>query len=274
MATFMVSIDPMKLFQNFRRTGSAALTTARPASTGRNHKPDTMLPGKAEFIRQITHDIKGDFFGVSSVCLMLKLAIEKKDDPMAFLDHLSEACEEYKYKLNNFLEYTKFDAGLYDTIREPVNIRSLLKTAIGETENRATPKSIRFELSVSDNLPRNIVGDEFRLKHITENLLVNAINFSAPGSRIGIAAEKKGTNWTLTISDNGIGMTPEQLGSLFKLTPAERMCLKNPTGLGLLVTRYLVEDVLQGRLSLASEARTGTTIVIELPLAEAITEIE
>src|ERR1700749_3696711 len=90
-------------------------------ANGRNHKPDTIPSGKAEFIRQITHDIKGDFFGVSSVCLMLKLAIEKKEDPMAYLDHLSEACQEYKYKLNNFLEYAKFDADLYDTIREPVN---------------------------------------------------------------------------------------------------------------------------------------------------------
>lgn len=253
----------MKLFfQNSRRTAGAALTSgAHPA------------PGKTEFIRQITHDIKGDFFGVSSVCLMLKLAIEKKNDPMAMLDHLTEACEEYKYKLNNFLEYTKFDAGLYDTIREPVNIRALLKNTIGETWNRAIAKAIRIDLSVSDQLPKNIVGDEFRLKHIAENILVNAIFFSAPGSAITVKAEKKGSCWSLTISDNGIGMTQEQLDSLFKLVPAERKSLKNPTGLGLLVTRYLVEDVLQGRITLISEPRTGTRIEIELPLAEAIPDV-
>lgn len=233
-----------------------------------------MSAGKVEFIRQITHDIKGDFFGVSSVCLMLKLAIEKGNDPTSMLDHLTEACEEYKYKLNNFLEYTKFDAGLYDTIREPVNIRALLKSAIAETENRSAPKAIRIELAVSDQLPKNIVGDEFRLKHITENLLVNAISFSAPGSQIAVSAETQGNCWTLSISDSGIGMTREQLDSLFKLLPAQRMSLKNPTGLGLLVTRYLVEDVLQGRITLTSEPRTGTRVDLELPLAEAVSDLE
>lgn len=246
----------------------------RPASTGRNHQPGMVSPGKADFIRQITHDIKGDFFGVSSVCLMLKLAIEKRNDPTVMLDHLSEACEEYKYKLNNFLEYTKFDAGLYDTIQESVNIRSLLGTTIAEVENRAVAKAIRIDLSVSGKLPKNIAGDEFRLKHIAENILVNAINFSAPGSVITVNAESKGDSWGLTISDNGIGMTREQLDSLFKLVPAERMSLKNPTGLGLLVTRYLVEDVLQGKLTLESEVRTGTSVEIDLPLAEAATGVE
>ncbi|HWB94716.1 MAG TPA: HAMP domain-containing sensor histidine kinase [Puia sp.] len=250
----------MKLFFKNRQT------------EGRNHTPDTS--GKADFIRQITHDIKGDFFGVSSVCLMLKLAIEKKDDPTAMLDHLSEACEEYKYKLNNFLEYTKFDAGLDDTIREPVNIRVLLNDAIGETDDRAMPKAIRIELAVSEELPKNIVGDEFRLKHIAENLLVNAINFSAPGSHVAVSAEKRGEYWVLTVSDSGVGMTQEQIDSLFRSSPAERMSLKNPTGLGLLVVRYLVEDVLEGKMMLTSEARTGTRVEIELPLAEAVPDAD
>jgi len=288
----------MKLFfQNFRRarsaasrstdnaatrgTGSAALSSgaspasASPASgarlaSGSSDKPETLSSGKAEFIRQITHDIKGDFFGVSSVCLILKLAIEKKDDPISILDRLTEACDEYKYKLNNFLEYTKFDAGLYETLREPVPLRSLLAAAVSETRPRALPKSIRIDLSVAEDLPAAIISDEHRLKHITENLLVNAINFSAPGSHIAVRAESKGNCWLLSVSDRGIGMSQEQLDSLFKLTPAERHCLKNPTGLGLLVTRYLVEDILQGKLNFISEPRTGTRAEAELPLVEAI----
>src|ERR1700744_917211 len=160
--TFMESIEPMKFpFPNFRRagsaasrgTGSAALTSgARPAS-GRSNKAETVSSGKADFIRQITHDIKGDFFGVSSVCLILKLAIEKKDDPISIVDRLTEACDEYKYKLNNFLEYTKFDAGLNGTLREPVPLRNLLAAAIDGTRTRALPKAIRIDLSVAEDLP-------------------------------------------------------------------------------------------------------------------------
>jgi signal transduction histidine kinase len=276
---FIGSIDPMKLFfQNLRRARSAAfratdsdaLTSdacpasgARPASihTG---KRETITSGKADFIRQITHDIKGDFFGVSSVCLILKLAIEKKDDPIDILDRLTEACDEYKYKLNNFLEYTKFDAGLQETLREPVSLRSLLATTIGETTTHALPKAIRIDLTVAEDLPDTITSDEHRLKHITENLLVNAVNFSAPGSHIAVKAEPRGNCWLLSVADNGIGMSQEQLDSLFKLTPAERSSLKNPT------TRYLVEDILQGKLSFISEPRRGTRAEVELPLVAAV----
>jgi two-component sensor histidine kinase len=52
------------------------------------------------------------------------------------------------------------------------------------------------------------------------------------------------------------------------------MSLKNPTGLGLLVVRYLVEDVLEGKMMLTSEARAGTRVEIELPLAEAVPDAD
>ena len=82
--------------------------------------------------------------------------------------------------------------------------------------------------------------------------------------------ERKGNCWQLSVSDNGVGMSQEQLNRLFKLTPIERVSLKNPTGLGLLVTRYLVEDVLRGKLNFISEPKTGTRVEVELPLAGAV----
>jgi len=265
----------MKLFfQLFRRAGSAASGLRRtrgagasPASGARPTSDEHAASGKADFIRQITHDIKGDFFGVSSVCLILRLAIEKKEDPIIILDRLTEACDEYKYKLNNFLEYTKFDAGIRETIREPVNLRSLLAAAVGDARTRALPKALHIDVTITEDLPATVTSDEHRLKHITENLLVNAINFSESGGHILVTAKRNGQCWQLSIADHGAGMSQQQQDSLFKLTPAERRSLKNPTGLGLLVTRYLVEDVLRGKLGFVSEPGKGTRVELELPVA-------
>src|ERR1700761_3495241 len=250
MVTFIRSNRSMKLFS--RKRSAPRL----------NHSPMSNS-GKAQFVRQITHDIKGDFFGVTSVCLMLRLANEKKEDPETILEHLTDACEEYKYKLNNYLEYTKYDAGLTDSIHEPVNIRGLLGDLIDEVERRARQNAIRIDLHVSDQLPRHIFGDEHRLKHIVENMLVNAIQFSAPGGQIELNVGKKGFGWFLTVQDHGNGMTAEQLESVFKSSPAERKSLRNPNGLGLLVVRYLVEDVLKGKMLLAGGARGGLQIGME-----------
>src|SRR6185437_4466752 len=104
--------------------------------------------------------------------------------------------------------------------------------------------------------------------HIVENLLVNAVKFSPLGSYVLVTIERKGQEWSMSVQDNGEGMTREQLESLFILSPAERGQLRNPTGLGLIVTRYLVEDVLKGKLSITSRPRVGTQVGVRLPLEE------
>lgn len=188
---------------------------------------------------------------------------------MTLLQHLTEACDEYKYRLSNFLEYTKFDAGIRDTISELVDVRQLLTGVVTELGSRAVEKAIRIELAVQEELPRHLMSDEFRIKHIVENLVLNAIRFSPLGSYVLVHVERKGDDWSIMVQDNGEGMTEEQIDSLFVLSPEERSTLRNPTGLGLIVMRYLVEDVLKGKLTITSRPRVGTQVSVRLPLKEA-----
>src|SRR6202789_2325872 len=108
---------------------------------------------QAKFIQRITHDMQGDFFVLTSACLLLKRQVEKKEDPMPLIDHLTENCQLYKYKLSNFIEYTRAGAGLTRTLREPVNIRELLGNVIGEYRFKAAEKNIPIDLLVADEVP-------------------------------------------------------------------------------------------------------------------------
>src|ERR1700743_3447879 len=107
----------------------------RPAYAG-----DSRFPDKAAFVRQITHDINGDFYGVTSLCLLLKRAIEKQEDPIPLLDHLTGACRDYTAKLGNFLQYIRLDAGIAETFKEPVDIRNLMNKLLAEYESLADEK--------------------------------------------------------------------------------------------------------------------------------------
>jgi signal transduction histidine kinase len=221
---------------------------------------------KSAFIRQASHDIQGSFFGVSSISVMLKSAVENKEDTLHLLDHLIDACQKYKYKLNNFLEYTRFEAGLRDTIPEPVNIRQLLGRVVSEVEYDAAEKRTTVDLFIADDVPVQIESDEFRIAQIASNLLLNAIQFSLPERRVSIQVKKNNDQgWVMIVQDKGEGMTEDQLSSIFKLLPEERSALKNPKGLGLLVTRYLTEDILGGRLLLSSQTQEGTLCQVILP---------
>jgi signal transduction histidine kinase len=244
----------MKLFFQKRATSTATVKSPKEPSD------------QAKFIQRITHDMQGDFFVLTSACLLLKRQVEKKEDPMPLIDHLTENCQLYKYKLSNFIEYTRAGAGLTRTLREPVNIRELLATVIAEYGFKATEKKVSIDLLVAEEIPLRIITDEFRLIQITANLLLNAIAFSPQGSPVFVHAGQKGDRWELIVRDKGEGMTPEQLGSLYNASPETRACLRNPAGLGMLVTRYLAEDLLQGKMIVTSEPQAGTQVTIQLPL--------
>jgi signal transduction histidine kinase len=237
---------------------------AIPSTTRKSLKEPS---DQAKFIQRITHDMQGDFFVLTSACLLLKRQVEKNEDPMPLIDHLTENCQLYKYKLSNFIEYTRAGAGLTRTLREPVNIRELLGNTIGEYRFKAAEKNIPIDLLVADEVPDRIITDEFRIALIAANLLTNAIAFSPQGSPVFVHAGQKGDRWEFIVSDKGEGMTAAQLDSIFNTSPETRKCLKNPAGLGLLVTRYLVEDLLAGNMIITSEPQVGTQITIRLPLS-------
>ena len=222
---------------------------------------------KAAFVRQASHEIQGAFFGVSSICAMLKLSIENKEETGILLDHLMDACQTYKSKLGNFIEYSRFDAGLKDTLYEPINVRHLLNRVVNEIQDTLLEKATNINLSISDEMPEQILSDEFRIVQICTNLLSNAVNFSPAGSIVLIQVQKEGDNsWAIVVENKGEGMTADTLNSVFKLSTSERYTLKNPGGLGLFVTRYLVEDVLKGKIILSSMPHVETVCKVVLPL--------
>lgn len=223
---------------------------------------------KAAFVRQASHEIQGAFFGVSSICAMLKLSIENKEETGILLDHLIDACQTYKSKLSNFIEFTRFDAGLNDTLLEPINVKHLLNRVVNEIQDALSENEIKISLSISDEMPEQIRSDEFRIGLICTNLLSNAVNFSTAGSVVLINVQREAENsWAIVVENKGEGMTADTLNSVFKLSTSERYTLKNPGGLGLFVTRYLVEDVLNGKITLSSWPHVGTVCKVVLPLA-------
>jgi signal transduction histidine kinase len=220
----------------------------------------------ALFIQEVIHDIRGDFLGVAGVCQSMKKGLEEKKDIAGLLDILLENCRTYKYKMANFLEFTRLQAGLRRTMRDPVQIRQLLNKVIDEYDYLWIDREARITLDISDDLPAEISCDEDRIMLMVVNLFVNAINFSPSGSTISIKAGRRGKDrWTLSVQDNGKGMTDQQLEAIFADAPARRKVLHNSAGLGLIVTRWLTEDVLGGKFQLTSRPASGTTALLDFP---------
>jgi two-component system, NarL family, sensor histidine kinase EvgS len=225
---------------------------------------------KALFIQQLMHDIQGDFLGVTTICGSMKKNWEEKKDISELLDILLENCRTYKYKLGNYLEFTRLESGLCKTVRSAVNIRQLLNRVIDEYESLWIEKEARIEVNLSSEIPEAINCDEDRVVLMVSNLFVNAIQFSPKGSLVAIAvgfpdAGAASGHWFISVTDNGNGMTGEQQAAAFSYSTTERSVLCNRAGLGLIVTRWLAEDVLGGRMQLTSHPGQGVSVLLSLP---------
>jgi signal transduction histidine kinase len=223
-------------------------------------KTATHLSSKREFIKRMSHEIQGNFFGVTSVCAMLKIAVENKEDTSALFELLMNACHSYKYTLNNFLEYNRLEAGLRGTIFENIAIRSLIARIINENQPAAAEKQTSIQLSVSDEMPEQITSDEVRISQICTNLLADAIESTRSGGSILVRVKEAGNNqWLLMVEHEG---TAGPIATDIGLNAG----FQDGFNLGLYITRHLIEDVLKGKIIVSGEPNNRISYHVFLPL--------
>jgi two-component system, NtrC family, sensor histidine kinase HydH len=122
--------------------------------------------------------------------------------------------------------------------------------------------TLRAELGSGGAL---VQGDVFALGRVYRNLIINAIQATAPGGLVAVATEVRDDRVQIRIYDTGCGIPPDRLGRIFEdFVTTKRRGL----GLGLAISKKIVEQ-LGGEISVASEVGKGTTFVMEFPRTRA-----
>jgi signal transduction histidine kinase len=120
---------------------------------------------------------------------------------------------------------------------------------------------------VEPDLP-DVAADNERLIQILLNLMSNAYKYSPDGATITVDARRQGGQVLISVTDTGVGMTPEQLSKLgTKFWRADNGLQQAGTGLGFAITRNLI-DLMQGTLDIESEPGKGSTFTVRLPIAQ------
>jgi len=119
-----------------------------------------------------------------------------------------------------------------------------------------------------------VYADQQALGRVLANLLVNAARYSAPGTPIDIRFERRADAGRIVVSDQGRGIAPEDLGTIFDEFVRGSMAEPDGgTGLGLSSVRHLV-SLQGGTVSIDSEPGVGTSVTVELPLGPALEGFE
>jgi signal transduction histidine kinase len=145
--------------------------------------------------------------------------------------------------------------------REPQNLNDILRQTLKLLEPEISSRNIEVNLDLSEKLPKALI-DPDQFQQVFYNLLRNAYQaISGDDGLIDIKTRSTETDFIISISDNGTGIPPEQMGSLFE---PYRTTKSAGTGLGLLIVRRIIREH-GGEIEIHSNPNDGTSILIHLP---------
>jgi PAS domain S-box-containing protein len=221
---------------------------------------------KSDFLANMSHEVRtpmNAIIGMTHLALRANPAPDQQD----YLSKIASAAESLLNIINDILDFSKIEAGKLELEHIPFSLDELLNKlddVIGQT---AIQKGIGLVFLRDPKAPRSLVGDPLRLGQILINLVNNAVKFTNDGEVIVKveAADEVGDAGRLSfsISDSGIGMSPEQVSNLFQaFTQADTTTTRKygGTGLGLAITKQLCE-LMGGTLSVKSAHGKGSTFI-------------
>ncbi|EAZ89649.1 sensor histidine kinase [Crocosphaera chwakensis] len=239
-----------------------------------NEELERLIATQKEDISELAHELKtplNSIIGFSRLLQQQQQQANQDPDTSLNLELTQKVINNGRQLLrliNNVLEISRYEAGKISLNLEPTNLRFLVQAVVEILEPSATQKDldIRFDF---DQTPEQIITDSLRLRQIITNLVSNAIKYTDSGT-IEIKCQTENDNqWSLIVTDTGIGISPEDQAQIFKpyyLVKLKNRNLSDRTGLGLTIVDKLVK-LLQGEINLVSTPGEGSTFTLTFPVS-------
>lgn len=225
---------------------------------------ENLLVAREKLMLTITHDIKapaGSIIGY--IDLLIRLVKDKREQ--FYLANMKSSAQHLLDLVTSLLDYHRLEAGKMDLHPVAFNPHQLFETIYTSFLPLAEKKGLK--LIFDEKIPQQLTleGDPFRIRQIAENLLSNALKFTAQGS-ITLQTNYQGNQFTFQVTDTGCGMTPQEQERVFQeFTRLRSAQGQEGFGLGLSITKKLVE-LLMGKITIESTLKKGSTFSVSMPL--------
>lgn len=237
---------------------------------------DRANTAKSSFLANMSHELRTPLNAIIGYSeMMVEMAAEEEDLAAAELtgdmQRILTAGRHLLSLINSVLDLAKIETGKMTLYREPFDAIEILHELATTMHTLAAHNGNRIEIDAPQGQPLNIVSDQTRFRQIFANLLSNACKFTQDGTiTLGIVPfTRNDADWLrLWVRDTGIGMTPEQLQTVFDaFVQADSSTTKRygGTGLGLALCREFC-TLLGGTIDATSEPGHGSTFTVELPV--------
>ncbi|MEQ1635114.1 MAG: PAS domain S-box protein [Methylococcales bacterium] len=219
---------------------------------------------KSVFLSTMSHELRSPMNGIMG---MTELALHRATDPKQ-IDYLTKSVQAARHLLaiiNNILDISRIEAERMPLEEQNFSLKQLLDDTLAMQSEQAVAKSLRLSQAIAPTLPDLLCGDALRLKQILLNFVSNAIKFSDQG-QISVCAyaqeeDNLGLLLRIEVTDQGIGLNPEQQEQLFQAyTQGDGSTTRKygGTGLGLVISKRLAK-LMGGDVGIISAVGKGST---------------
>ncbi len=236
------------------------------------HQAQAASLAKSEFVSRMSHELRTPLNAMIGFSQLLGM-----DREPALAGHQREWTQQIQRAgwhllemINETLDLARIETGTVQLTLKPVALAPLLAATRILVAGAASQRGIVLHEQLARGASA-VLGDSTRLKQVLTNLLSNAVKYNHEGGSVSVAASSDGDGWvTISVTDTGMGMSPEQLASLFQ--PYNRLGREasniEGTGIGLVISRRLAE-LMGGTLEASSTAGQGTRFTLRLRAAQA-----
>ena len=233
---------------------------------------------KTDFLSTMSHDIRTPMNAIIGLTTIAEKNLGDVESTRESLRKISLASNHLLTLINDILDISKVESGKLKLSPVTFSIVETVENLVNISQPMIKEKNIEFSFHINPIEKEYLYTDQLRLNQVYINILSNAIKYTEPGGRVSVdmreeASAKPGcVQLTYTVSDTGIGMSPEFMETMYQPFSRQidsRVNSVQGTGLGLAITKQMVE-LMGGTIDCQSEQGKGTmfTVVLDIPVAD------